>query len=190
MQSTPTRIGLYGGSFDPVHLGHLILAREAAEQLGLNRVIFLPAQLSPHKLDRPPADADSRVAVLRAATEGEDLFSVDDREVRRGGVSFTIDTVRELLSEHPGCELFYFIGDDNLAELHTWKEIDALRGLVQFVVLGRGGTSPHDEFPVIQRRIDISSTDIRNRVARGLSIRYLVPEKAELMIIQRKLYVR
>src|SRR4051812_21402900 len=118
------RTGLFGGSYDPIHLGHLILAREALEQLGLDRVIFIPAAISPHKLHREPAPAETRLEMVRVAIEGEPGFEVEDCELGRGGPSFTIDTVRWLRERHPGDEFFYFIGDDNLAKLDTWLEID------------------------------------------------------------------
>ena len=184
------KLGLYGGSFDPVHNGHLILAREAAEQLELDKVLFIPARLSPHKTGRPPASAGDRLAVLRAALEGEELFAIDERELRREGVSFTIDTIKEIATAYPGAELFFFIGADNLVELHSWREIEQICSLVQLVVLGRGAGEGECEFPVIGRRIDISSTEIRNRVAQGLSISYLLPEKAISMIQTLHLYAR
>lgn len=178
------RIGLFGGSFDPVHHGHLILAREALETLGLDRVVFLPARISPHKLDRPPASAEWRLRMVQAAVAGEAGFVCDDRELRREGPSFAIDTVREYRAEHPGAELFYFIGDDNTEALSTWKEIEELRRQVTFLVFARDG----DEGTVLDRRIEISSSEIRKRVASGRSVRYLLPEEVCTMISQNGLY--
>ncbi len=118
------RVGLYGGSFDPIHFGHLILAREAREQLGLDRVVFIPAGVSPFKLDAPPAGAEVRLEMVRAAVTGEPGFEVSDLEVRREGASFAIQTVRELRERWgEAVEFFYFIGDDNLADLDKWREI-------------------------------------------------------------------
>ncbi len=188
MIETIRRLGLYGGSFDPVHNGHLILAREAFERLGLDKVLFIPAGISPHKRHRPPASAHDRLALLRASVEGEPGFAVEDCELRKDGVSYAIETVREMGEKYPEAELFFFIGEDNLAELHTWKDIEDLRELVQFVVLSRTSARPHDEFPVIDRQIDISSTDIRSRVSKGLSVQYLIPEAACSIIEQRHLY--
>lgn len=182
------KIGLYGGSFDPIHNGHLILARDAMERLELDRVIFLPAHISPHKMDRPPASAEARFEMLAEAIKDEPGFSVDDREIRRKGPSFTVDTVREFQEEFPGAKLFYFIGDDNLDELHTWKEIDQLKSLVQFVVLSRAGMPFLAEFPMITRLVEISSTEIRNRIARGESVRYMVPYPACQVIKKLGLY--
>ena len=183
-------LALYGGTFDPIHHGHLILAREAVEQLGLERVIFIPAGLSPHKLARTPAPAALRLAMLAAALADEPRFVLDDSELRCPGPSFTIDTVERIAAGFPGARLHYLIGADNLRELHTWRRIDDLRRLVQFTVFGRGtdGTNATDGFPMIARRIDISATDIRARVARGASIRYLTPEPVRSIIAEHHLY--
>jgi nicotinate-nucleotide adenylyltransferase len=182
------KIGLYGGSFDPIHHGHLILAREALESLGLERVIFIPAGVSPHKLGRPPAPAHLRGEMVAAAVQGEERLDWNDCEIRRKGPSFAIDTVRDMQALFPDAQIFYFIGEDNLAALHTWKEISQLRRMVQFVVFSRGGSPTDHGFPVLSRRVDISSTDIRNRIASGLSARYLLPEAACHLIAQHQLY--
>lgn len=182
------RTGLFGGSFDPIHIGHLILAREAREELGLDRVIFIPAALSPHKLHRTPAPAGVRLAMVRAAVEGEDGFEVEDCELAREGPSFTIDTVRRLRERNPGDVFSYFIGDDNLAQLSTWKEIDELKRMVQFVVLSRGGPGGPGGFPTVGRPVAVSSTEVRKRVAQGRSIRYLLPPPACELIYRNGLY--
>jgi nicotinate-nucleotide adenylyltransferase len=168
-------IGLFGGSFDPVHTGHLLLAADAREHLGLARVIFLPAKISPHKLDAPPSPPEARHALLEAAIAGEPAFRVDPRELHREGPSFTIDTVREYRREFPRATLHYLIGDDNLPDLDTWKDIDELRVNVRFAVLARNGIPAQCPYPAIARRIEISSTEIRKRVAEGRSVRYMVP---------------
>jgi nicotinate-nucleotide adenylyltransferase len=182
------RVGLFGGSFDPIHVGHLILAREAKEQLGLDRVIFIPAAISPHKLHREPASAEARLEMVRAAIGGEPGFEVEDCELHREGPSFTIDTVRFLRERNPGDALFYFIGEDNLEKLHTWREIDELRRLVQFVVLARDAGEVACEFPRVCRQVDVSSTEVRKRVAHGQSIRYLLPAQACEVIHRNGLY--
>jgi nicotinate-nucleotide adenylyltransferase len=181
-------IGLFGGSFDPVHHGHLILARDAIEQLGLERIIFIPANISPHKLGLPPAPARLRKEMLAAAIEGEPGFEMDTCEIDREGVSFAVDTVRGMIQRYPEAGFYYFIGEDNLAALQTWKEIDELRRLVAFVVLSRGDPVQGCPFPVVSRRIDISSTDIRNRIAAGRSVRYLLPDKTCEIIQRHGLY--
>jgi nicotinate-nucleotide adenylyltransferase len=184
------RLALYGGTFDPVHFGHLILAREALDQLALDRVIFIPAGLSPHKLATNPASAALRREMLTAAIADEPGFAMDDSELNATGPSFTIDTVERVRAAHPDAHIYYLIGADNLKELHTWRRIDDLRQLVEFVVLGRGDARPEAavSFRTLARRIDISATDIRQRVARGQSIRYLVPEPVRSIIASQHLY--
>ncbi len=186
--SSPLRLGLYGGTFDPIHHAHLILARDAIEELALDRVIFIPAALSPHKLATSPAPAQVRRDMVAAAIADDPRFAMDDSEIHRAGPSFTIDTVEHMRAAHPGAELLYFIGEDNLAALHTWRRIDELRRLVRFIVLDRGKNSGATEFPRLTRRIDISATEIRGRVARGESIRYLVPDSVRALIEKHHLY--
>lgn len=189
------RIALYGGTFDPPHHGHLILAREALEQLALDRVVFVPAARSPFKPGieiTPPA---LRVAMMSAAIEGEDGFALDDSEVARGGTSYTIDTVKAARERWPDAELFWFIGADHIPELPRWRDWETLRTLVQFVVFSRTSMpasaeagAPGHPLPIIARRFDISATDIRARVAQGQSIRYLVPETVRALIERHDLY--
>jgi nicotinate-nucleotide adenylyltransferase len=182
------KIGLYGGSFDPIHNGHLILARDAVERLELDKVIFLPARISPHKLDRPPAPPEARCQMLAAAIADEPRFEMDACEIERDGPSFAIDTVQSFRSRHPDAKLYYFIGDDNLPELESWKESAKLREAAQFVVLSRAGMPFLSEFPTITRHIEISSTEIRKRVARGLSVHYMVPLPVCELIAKLGLY--
>ncbi len=182
------KIGIYGGTFDPVHCGHLILARDALEQFGLDEVIFVPAALSPHKLEFAPTPAAIRVEMLRAAMEGEERFCLTEMELERAAPSFTIDTIEEFRRLKPEALLFYFIGSDQLARLHTWRRIGDLRQLVQFVVLNRGEAAAGSEFLKIERRIEISSTEIRKRVASRRSLRYLVPQAVEEIILRHALY--
>jgi nicotinate-nucleotide adenylyltransferase len=186
--TAPPRIGLYGGSFDPIHIGHLVLARDALEQLKLKRIIFLPAKISPHKLSTPPAPAEVRLEMLEASIAGDPEFSVDNREIAREGPSYTIDTVRAYREQYPDAELFYLIGDDNLPALHTWREISELQRLVRFVVLSRKTAETPDGFPAITRRIELSSSEIRKRVAVGASVRYMVPMPALEILERRRLY--
>lgn len=183
-------LALYGGTFDPIHHGHLILAREALEQLALDRVFFIPAGLSPHKLARTPAPATLRRAMLAAALAAEPRLVLDDAELSLPGPNFAIDTVERYAAEFPGARLHYLIGADNLRELHTWRRIDELRRRVQFVVFGRKADGVDDThgFPEVPRRIDISATDIRARVARGASVRYLLPEPVLKIIAEHHLY--
>ena len=189
-------IGIYGGTFDPVHHGHLILARDAVEQLGLSRLIFVPAALSPHKLASVPgADGAQRLAMLRAAVAGEPRFAVDPCELERAGPSYTVDTLLDLRCRLPaGTALFYLLGEDHLPKLHTWHRAGELPALATFVVFRRTDrpasvrAAEKANFPVLERRVDLSATEIRNRVAAGRSIRYFVPESVAAIIETARLY--
>ena len=190
---TTERIGIYGGTFDPVHTGHLILARDAVELLGLARLIFVPAAISPHKLGRAPgASGADRLAMLRAALADEPDFEVDALELDRPGPSYAFDTVAALQARRPDAEFFYLIGADNVPDLSTWHRADELRTRVRFAVFHRrasdGTVSGAEGLPTLGRVVDLSSTEIRNRVASGLSIRYLVPESVRELIEARGLY--
>jgi nicotinate-nucleotide adenylyltransferase len=182
------KLALYGGTFDPIHHGHLILAREAMETLGLDRVVFIPAAQSPHKLHREPALPRVRLEMVQAAIAGEPRFGCDDAEVERPGPSFTIDTVERYAAAQPAAELYYFIGHDNVRELRTWRRITELRQLARFVVFDRAGCDLQHDFLHITRQVDISATEVRARVARGESIRYLVPGSVRTIIDREKLY--
>jgi nicotinate-nucleotide adenylyltransferase len=182
------KIAIYGGTFDPIHLAHLILAREARESLELEKVIFVPAAVSPFK-DAPIASAEIRLAMVRAAIDGEQGFVTDDCEVSRPPPSYAIDTVEQILRREGGASIYYMIGEDNLPSLSNWHRFEELDKLVRFVVLDRTGSGGKSHgYSTINRRIDISATEIRKRVASGQSIRYLVPSAVEKMIRERNLY--
>jgi nicotinate-nucleotide adenylyltransferase len=181
------KIGIYGGTFDPIHHAHLILAREAGEQLQLEKVVFVPAAISPEK-DPPIAPAPARLQMLQAAIDQTTLFEIDDSELRRPPPSYTIDTVEEFARKYPGNQLFYLIGDDNVGSLPTWRRFKDLRQIVTFVVLRRAESPVSHEYLRVERRIDISATEIRNRVAMGRPIRYLVPQAVEEIIRAQRLY--
>jgi nicotinate-nucleotide adenylyltransferase len=182
------RIGIYGGTFNPVHHGHLILARQALEEFKLDRLIFVPAAESPFKIQNHTAPPGDRLAMLRLAIAGEDRFSVDPLEIERGGISYSIDTVKMFRSRNPEAELFFLVGEDNADRLTEWHRFEELKKLVCFVVLSRSEDFESSEYPVVQRRIEISSTEIRNRVAKQDSITYLVPESVKHYIEQHQLY--
>jgi nicotinate-nucleotide adenylyltransferase len=182
------KIGIFGGTFDPIHCGHLILARDALEQLELDSVLFIPAALSPHKLAAQPASADLRVEMLRAAIEGEPRFCLDELELVRPAPSYTVDTIAELKRREPDSEFICLIGEDNVAQLPTWHRFAELSKMVQFAVMDRSGMRAEHGYPTVRRHIDISATDIRKRVARGQSIRYLVPPAVENLLRERQLY--
>ena len=186
--ATLRKIGIYGGTFDPIHYAHLILARDAMETLQLDEVVFVPAAVSPHRQEEQRTAAAIRLEMIRAAIAGEPRFRVDERELQRPPPSFTIDTIEELLRNDRQLDVCYFIGSDNLARLGSWRRIEDLRKLVHFVVLQRGPAPANSEFPTIDRRIDISATEIRKRVATGQSIRYLVPAAVAEIIERHQLY--
>jgi len=183
-----SRLGLYGGSFDPIHNGHLILAQQALEDLKLDRVIFLPAAESPFKPNHTITSAEDRVAMIKLAIEHEPALSVDVSEIQRPAPSYTIDTVRAYRAMHPVDKLFFLIGEDHLCNLHKWNGFAELDQLVQFVVLSRSDLPLSIKYPVIHRRFDLSSTEIRNRVANQLPISYLVPNTVLHYIKSKKLY--
>jgi nicotinate-nucleotide adenylyltransferase len=182
------RIGVFGGSFDPIHHGHLILARAALEELGLDRILFIPANLSPHKTETKPATAQDRLAMLQLAVEGQPEFEACDLELHRPPPSYTVETLRELKSLHPNDEFTLLIGADNVAKFETWREPDEIRRLAKIAVLDRANHGAPHAWPVIRRLVDISSTDIRTRVAAGRSIRYLTPDPVCDYIAARGLY--
>ncbi len=183
------KIGIYGGTFDPIHNGHLILARDAMEVLALDRMFFVPNVVSPHKVSGTAVDPKFRLAMVYAAIEEEPGLECDPTELERGGTSFTIDTVVHMHDYFPGEEFFLLIGADNLPKLHTWRRIEELERLVTFVILTRGDDSTVRPYPVLRRQIDISATEIRERVAKGLSIRYFVPDCVREIIESNALYM-
>lgn len=195
-------IGIYGGSFDPVHTGHLWIAEAAREQLTLDEVRWIPAATSPLKRGGPIAGDDDRLQMVRLAVSGNANFVVDDRELRRGDVSFTVDTIAELASEMADAELFLIIGSDSLASFDRWHQPARLLSMVTLAVIQRGGDPPID-FAVIEPFeaestdrhvvvtmpvIEVSSTNLRTRIATGRSIRYQVPAPVEAMIRANGLY--
>ena len=187
------KIGLLGGSFNPIHIGHLILAEEARDHFSLRKVLFIPSYRSPHKKNEARrVTPRHRVAMVRLAVKGHAGFAVSDIEIRRGGVSYTIDTVRELRRKIPRAEFFFLVGSDWVKQLSTWKEARKLFPLCRFVMVER------PEFPVkkvphgFERltipQIGISSKAIRQRVREGRSISYQVPEAVEKYILKHALY--
>lgn len=182
------KIGIFGGSFDPIHNGHLILAREALETLALDQLLFVPAAQSPFKPTQPPAPAAARWEMIEAAIADEPAFAASRIELERPPPSYTFETIEQLRREIVEAEFFYLIGEDNLATLSGWHRFHELQKLVQFVVLDRSCTGATFPYPAVRRVIDISATAIRKRVASGRSIRYLVPETVERIIRRENLY--
>lgn len=175
------RIGLFGGAFNPVHLGHLLVARAAFEELELERLFFIPAFQSPFKQDTPPAPAELRLQWLRLALAGQCRYEIDEQEIARGGVSYTIDTVRNYVRKFPSARLFCIIGLDNVPHLTDWREAAELAKLAEFVAIPRPGQiSPSFPKPFVGRTLkgfplEISSSAIRARVKAGLPIELLTP---------------
>ena len=182
------KIAIYGGTFDPVHHAHLILARDAIETLGLDKVILVPAAISPLKKAAPVAGGEVRLAMLKAAIKGEPEFEVDECELLRPPPSYTIDTVEEIRRRECDAAIYCLIGEDNVEQLPRWHRFADLEKTVRFVVLDRSGKQPLHSYQLIHRRIDISATEIRRRVAQRESIRYLVPESVEEIVQRKKLY--
>ena len=189
------RLGILGGSFDPVHVGHLLVARAAREELELERIFFVPAWQSPFKPDRQPTPANERLRLLRLALAGETESEVDDQEIRRGGISYSIDTVREYAQRFPGTELFYLIGADNVEHLPKWRDAAELARLARFAAVPRPGEA-EVQFPQPFRGKTLrgfpfaaSSSDIRERVKAGASIEHLVPAAVAEAIRNNRLYL-
>lgn len=187
------RLGVYGGAFDPPHLGHLVAASDAATALALDRVVWVPAAVHPFKRGRVGAEAALRLEMVQAAIAGDPRFAADGLELERAGPSYTVDTLRALHARHPGAELYFLTGADNLRELHLWREPDEVARLARLVVLARGGEGvPADaRYPaqcVAVTRVDLSSTEVRRRVQDGESIRYLVPDAVRALIERHGLY--
>ena len=196
------RFALFGGSFDPVHLGHLLVAQAAHEELSLTRLFFVLAAQSPFKPDRKPTPANQRLQLLRLALAGKAWCEIDDQEIKRGGVSYTIDTVRDYKRRFPDAELFYLIGADHISQLPKWREAAELARLVEFVVIPRPGdcmaTNSTEAFmlppPFHGRRLHgfplgVSSSQIRERVKTGLTIDHLTPCGVVEAIRNNQLYL-
>jgi nicotinate-nucleotide adenylyltransferase len=189
------KIGLFGGSFDPVHFGHLLVAQAAREELGLARVFFILAAQSPLKSDSQPAPAAQRLRLLRLALAGDAAGEVDDQEIRRGGLSYTIDTVRQYGKNFPEAELFYLIGADQAGQLPLWREAGELARLVEFVVIPRPGeVVPRLAAPFRGRALrgfplGVSSSEIRARCRAGLAIAHLTPPAVAEAIKNNRLYL-
>lgn len=203
------RIGVFGGSFDPVHVGHLIAAECCREQAGLDRVLFVPAAVPPHKPDRRLATGQHRAEMLRLATGGHPAFAVATLEIDRGGVSYTVDTLAALRAEHSGADLFLLLGPDALAGLPTWREPRRIADLATPVAVEREAL---DDLPaavaaaglrdllgaerlaaILDRRVrmpavGIRASDLRAAIAAGNSIRYRTPRAVEAYIREHGLY--
>ena len=189
------RIGLFGGSFDPVHLGHLLVAQAAREEAELDCLCFLPAAQSPFKPDSPPTAASHRLRLLRLALAGQPWCCVDEQELSRGGISYTIHTVRNFARRFPAAQLFFLVGADHVPQLPKWRSADELAAAVEFLVIPRPG-QPQEPFPAPFRGrwlkgfpLGVSASQIRERVKHQRSIEHLVPLAVAEAIRNYQLYL-
>jgi nicotinate-nucleotide adenylyltransferase len=199
------RLGIYGGSFDPVHYGHLLLAESCREECRLDEIWFMPAGSPPHKMSGRLASARDRVAMLRLATSGHPAFRVDTREVDRGGVSYTVDSLEQIRSERPSDDLFLLLGADALADFPTWRSPARIAALAVLVTVRRAGSAAADLGRVAEAigpaahaqlvahqvempQVDFSSRDLRARLSAGKSIRYRTPRPVERYLEESSLY--
>jgi nicotinate-nucleotide adenylyltransferase len=202
------RIGVFGGTFDPPHLGHLALAESARDELGLARVLFVPAADPPHKRSRSMSSLTHRLAMTRLAVRGLPGFAVSDLEARRPGPSYTVETLRQLKRRHPRAELWLLLGEDSLRDLTNWREPREILALARIAVAPRparratqarrGDATRRGSRParIPERRItwlsgpllDISSSDLRARARRGGSLRILVPDAVARYALRHRLY--
>lgn len=189
------RLGVLGGTFDPPHVGHLIAAGDAFESLSLDKLVFIPVSAQPLKTDAPAAASpEQRLEMVRLAIEGDPRFSVSDTEISRGGLSYTVDTLETLKRENPAATLVLIVGMDALAGFDKWKNPERIRKIAEIAVLSRTGEHGVDArvgggiTVVGTRRIDVSSSEIRQRLADGKSIHGFVAESVENYIATERLY--
>lgn len=191
------RIGILGGSFDPIHTGHLIIAQDAYEQFALDRVLFTPAHHAPLKEHSPHAPTAQRLEMARLAIEGEPRFALSEIDSQPASANYSIDTVKTLRSQFPRCEFFWILGGDQIAQLHLWREIETLAQLVSFIAFERPDSqkAPSSKLPgharilyAKSRQLDLSSTEIRDRLKSGRSAKYFLPAKVFDHIKAENLY--
>ena len=187
-------IAVFGGSFDPVHNGHVMIARSALAELELDRLIVMPAAQSPFKPDQTLAPAAARMEMLRAAFSGEPEIEISSWELDRGGASYSIETLRALAAEHPEAQLFYLIGADHVATLPQWREAAALAAAATFVVVPRPG-APEEAFPkpfsgryLQGKPMAISASEIRERLRAGRSVANFVPPPVAQLLNSMQIY--
>ena len=187
------RLGVLGGSFNPPHVGHVIIASDAYEALHLDKLLIVPAAANPLKAENAgAASATDRLEMVRTTFSGDPRFEVSAMEIERGGLSYTVDTLEALAREYPGAELVLLVGMDAFSSLDRWKQPGRIRELARLAVLARGDEAPSlpDEVQAVTtRRIDVSSSEIRARLAAGRSIKGFVADSVERFISAAKLYV-
>jgi nicotinate-nucleotide adenylyltransferase len=185
------KIGIFGGTFDPPHYGHLLMANEVLHALHLSEIWFMPNHIPPHKQHEQVTNSEDRLHMLKLAIADHPHFKIETIELQRGGPSYTYDTMRQLKAIYPNNEFYFIIGADMVEYLPNWYYIDRLVQLVTFVGVKRPGFSLETSYPLIEVEIPefaVSSSLIRERVKQGKSIRYLVPERVRLYIEEKKLY--
>jgi nicotinate-nucleotide adenylyltransferase len=193
--NTEHKIGLFGGSFDPVHLGHLLVAQAACEELELGRLFFIPASQSPFKPVSKPTPAGERLRLLRLALAGKVNWEIDDQEIRRGGISYSVETLRDYALRFPRAELFYLVGADNVPQLPQWREANELARLAEFVAIQRPDQvtvvfpAPFRGRTFTGFPFGVSSSQIRARVKAGLPVDHLVPPPVAEAIRNNRLYL-
>ena len=188
------KVGIFGGTFDPIHNGHLITTQSVRELRNLDKIIFVPSFVSPHKPNIKSASPKHRLNMIKLAIEGVDFFDYSEYEIDKGGISYTVDTLQEFKKRYD--ELEFIIGYDNIFTFHTWNNPDEILELAKIIVLKRKSSIPRsfiDKFVkaatfVQTRGIEISATDIRERVKKGMPINFLVPEKVKEYIYKNNLY--
>jgi nicotinate-nucleotide adenylyltransferase len=203
MELRPRRIGILGGTFDPIHVGHLVVAEDVWYRLDLSEILFVPAREPPHKQHRPVSPVADRLAMVERAIAGNPHFRLSRADVDRPGMSYSVDTVRTIRAEvGPSAEIFFIIGADSLVDLPTWREPNLLLELCQIVAVNRPGYPPLDLArlePTVPRAgerilcldvpsLDVAASEIRRRVADGWPITYLVPSAVQSYIAERRLY--
>lgn len=188
-----SRIGVLGGTFDPIHLGHLAVASEVCHALELDRVLLVPALRQPFKDDDGHATPQQRLEMCRLAVANDDRLAVSDVDIARGDITYTVDTLTDLHAAHPGANFFFIAGADAIARLSEWREPQRLRTLARFVAVGRPGhdapTPDATQLVVDAPQIGVSSTEVRRRRRTGAPVRYLVPDSVAEYIVQHSLYL-
>lgn len=192
------RIGIIGGSFDPIHIGHLIIASDACEQFELDRVLFIPAFQAPLKSKSPNASTVHRMKLVELATQDDARFEANDADYRFESISYSVRTAETLAEEYPGSELFWILGADQISQLHLWREIETLGRLVSFIAFERPGSASAKD-PTLpanvrvlsgkSRQLEISSTEIRDRLKSHRPAKYFLPEKVFDYIKAENLYL-
>ncbi len=185
------RLGIFGGSFDPPHVGHLLVVADAFDQLSLDRVVLVPAGAQPLKVGASGAERRHRLAMVRLLVGEDPRFSVDPIEIERDGLSYTVETLADFAERYPQSERFFLVGTDVLVSFAQWREPERVLELATLAVMQRTGESqglPRGAVRVETRRVDVSSTEIRERVRTGRAIRGFVPEAVEAYIASQRLY--